>query len=268
MSFRWCVLGAGAIVPREGYGCAGHALIVEGASSATLFDCGPGTVRSLPRAGLTVAQIERVVLSHFHPDHCLDLFALAFARRNPALRPAPPLELIGPRGLADLLERGTELFGARGWTRFENVSVLEVDVRAGMPALEREGLRLAWAPTQHAPEALAWRAEIGADRRSVTYSGDSGPSDDLCRLAERTDLFVCECSFADDQAVDHHLTPTQAAELARRARVAKLVLTHFYPSLDPERAVESARAIFDGPVELSRDGSFHRPDPTRERARA
>lgn len=269
MSFRWCVLGAGAIVPREGYGCAGHALLVDGRRCATLFDCGPGTIRSLPRVGLTVEQVERVVLSHFHPDHCLDLLALAFARRNPALRPAPPLELVGPRGLAELLERGAELFGARGWTRFEDTSVVEVDVRAGLPALEREGLRLSWAPTGHAPEALAWRAEVGAERLSVTYSGDSGPSDDLCRLAERSDLFVCECSFADDQEVEHHLTPTQTGELARRARVGKLVLTHFYPSLEPERALARARAVFDGPVELSRDGSSHAPELARDpRARA
>src|SRR4029079_17701582 len=111
-SMEWTVLGAGTIVPRVVHGCAGHALRPTPDARVTLFDCGPGTIRSLAASGMGVEDVERVCITHFHPDHCLDLFALAFARRNPALRSAglPPLEIVGPIGITAILDRGEKLF--------------------------------------------------------------------------------------------------------------------------------------------------------------
>lgn len=252
------MLGAGSILPRAGFGPAGYALRAAGERRVTLFDCGPGTVRALGAAGIDLAEVERVVLSHFHPDHCLDLLALAFARRNPAVR-CGPIELVGPRGLSDLLERGANTFGTRGWARFEDARVLEVDPGASDRVLALDGLDLAFAPTLHAPEALAWRAELGGS--SVTYSGDTGETPAVAELAEETELFVCECSFADEHAVEHHLSPSGSGRLAHRARARKLVLTHFYPGLAPEDARAVAARNFAGPIELARDGSVHVPAP-------
>lgn len=254
--FTWTVLGAGSILPRAGFGPAGYALRAAGERRVTLFDCGPGTVRALGSTGIALAEVHRVVISHFHPDHCLDLFALAFARRNPDSG-CGPIELVGPRGLSDLLERGANTFGTRGWARFEDATVVEVDPAASNRVLALDGLALAFVPTLHAPEALAWRAELGG--ASVTYSGDTGETPAVAELASETDLFVCECSFADERAVEHHLTPSGAGRLARRARVRKLVLTHFYPDLAPEDARAVAARSFDGPIELARDGSVHLP---------
>jgi ribonuclease BN (tRNA processing enzyme) len=223
----------------------------------TLFDCGPGTIRALAGAGIAVAHVERVCISHFHPDHCLDLFALAFARRNPNLRTPglPCLEIVGPRGIVGLLERGDRLFGERGWTRFEDTDVLEIDPARCREPLVRGGVRLSWQATGHTPEAVAWRAD---GERSVAYTGDSGENPAVAELARLVDLFVCECSFADEHAVEHHLTPTSAARLAALAQCKRLVLTHFYPGLDPEVARRVAGRTFPGPIEVARDGSTYR----------
>lgn len=95
-------------------------------------------------------EIERVVVSHFHADHLLDLFALAFARHNPALAGVGPIELVG-----------------------------------------------------------------------------------------------------------HHLTPGAAARLARAAGAERLLLSHFYPSVDSLRAAAVAARTFAGPIEVAADGSCH-----------
>ena len=79
----WIVLGAGSILQQPGHGCAGYALQEGEGGDLTLFDCGPGTLRSLVNSGLQLEQVKRVVITHFHLDHVLDLFALAYARRNP-----------------------------------------------------------------------------------------------------------------------------------------------------------------------------------------
>jgi len=71
--------------------------------------------------------------------------------------------------------------------------------------------------------------------------------------ARGVDLFVCECSFADDAAVEHHLTPTSAARIAAEAQVKELVLTHFYPSLEPGAAAQIAGRTFGGSIRCARE---------------
>ena len=250
MGATWTVLGAGAILPRSGYGPSGYALRPEPGAGVTLFDCGPGTLRNLPSAGIELGEVERIVLSHFHLDHCLDLFAFAFARRNPDFAPAPTLELIGPRGLAQLLEDARAL---GPYAVDPRAQLVEVEVAGGQPALARSGLRLTWCPTGHTSNALAWRVDLEGGP-SVTYSGDSPEEPAVADLAADCDLFVCECSHADGSGVPGHLTPASAARLAARAGTGRLLLTHFYPGLDPELARAQAAEVYDGPIELARDG--------------
>jgi ribonuclease BN (tRNA processing enzyme) len=229
---QWCVLGAGSILPREGFGPAGYALRPAPLAPVTLFDCGPGTLRNLPRAGIGLLEIERVVLSHFHLDHCLDLFALAFARRNPSLGAPRPLEVVGPRGLARLVAAAEGALGALA--RDPAATFVEVE------------------PTEHTVEALAWRADLpGA---AVAFSGDTPETDGVADLAAGVDLFTVECSHADGHGVSGHLTPSSAARLAVRAGARRLLLTHFYPQLDPGEARAVAARTFSGEILLARDG--------------
>jgi ribonuclease BN (tRNA processing enzyme) len=254
------VLGAGAILPRKGYGCAGYALRPEPGGPVTLLDCGPGSVRMLGEVGIALADVRRVVLSHFHTDHWLDLFALFFARRNPDLfrfdpGGPPELEVIGPVGLAERLARAEGVLGH--FARDPRARVLEVALDArGRGRLECRDLALAAVRTGHAPEALAWRADLRAGH-SIAYTGDTGENPDVADLARGADLFLSECSFPEEAAVDHHLTPARAGRLAGRAGCGELVLTHFYPSMDPDRARREAAQSFRGSIATARDASVH-----------
>jgi len=249
------VLGAGSILPRAGYGCAGYALRPEAGGPVTLLDCGPGTIRNLAAAGIGLAEIERVVFSHFHLDHCLDLFALAFARHNPALGAVPELELVGPLGLARLLASAPAALGR--WAEVPRSRATEVELDTnGRGRLERDGLAWSCVANGHTPEALSWRVQPAGEARSwsLVYSGDTPEEPRVAELARAAELFLCECSFPDEEGVPNHLTPSSAARLARSARVQRLLLTHFYPALDPAAARVRAGLTFDGPIELAHDG--------------
>lgn len=254
MAFELTVLGAGTILPRDRQGPAGYALRSVDRAGYLLLDCGPGSIRMLGGTGLRLEDLEAVVLSHFHPDHCLDLFALAFALRSPSLRRARSrrLKLVGPVGLQALLERGAALGGERGWTAFEDAEVVEVDPALHGGTVDAAGFQLRHWPTWHTPQAVCWRAQDAAGA-SCAYSGDSGPEGELVACARGVDLFVCECSFAEDQAVEHHLTPRLAAEVARAAGARELLLTHVYPDLDPGVAAQEAARHYDGGILCARD---------------
>jgi ribonuclease BN (tRNA processing enzyme) len=245
------VLGAGSILPRLGYGCAGYALRAEAGAPVTLLDCGPGSIRALASVGIAVEEVRRVVLSHYHLDHCLDLFALAFARHNPALGEVNAIELVGPRGLRARVEGAPGVLGH--WAAMPGATLVEVEPGE---ELVREELRWRCAANGHTPEALSWRVEPAgrAPGWSLVYTGDTPEDERVAELARGAKVLLAECSFPEEQAVPNHLTPSAAARLARAARVRRLILTHFYPSMDPEEARARAGRVFDGSLELARDG--------------
>jgi ribonuclease BN (tRNA processing enzyme) len=247
----WTVLGAGSILPRKGYGCAGYALRPSPGAGLTLFDCGPGTLRSLAEADLRLEDVRRIVLSHFHLDHCLDLFALGFARTNPDFE-APPLELIGPAGLRRFVEKAAAALGSSPARGFHGVRFLEVEPAGKTASREFDEFRLSTVATYHTRQALAWRADLPGGG-SVTFSGDTGEEPTVGALAKECEAFVCECSFPEERAQPNHLTPAGAARLAEHARCQRLILTHFYPSMDPERARSEAAEYFGGTIELAYD---------------
>lgn len=94
--------------------------------------------------------------------------------------------------------------------------------------------------------------------KKIVYSGDLMPCESMVELARGADLFVCEASFTQDLKKRAnevgHLTAKQAAELAKKANVKKLVLTHISPrySDNPTPLLEEAKGVFEN-TELAED---------------
>lgn len=102
---------------------------------------------------------------------------------------------------------------------------------------------------------------LGEKRRGlrVTYCTDTRPTESIVRHAQDADLFICEGMYGEPEKKakakeNKHMTFYEAAELARRAGVQRLWLTHYSPSLNrPEEFLPAARKIFPG-TEVCRDG--------------
>jgi ribonuclease BN (tRNA processing enzyme) len=106
----------------------------------------------------------------------------------------------------------------------------------------------------HPVETFGFRVEHAGWR--LAYSGDTGESDALVRLAEGADLLLCEASFLDgpDIRPNLHLTARQAAEHAARAGVGQLVLTHLVPWNDQDRTLAEASKAYSGALSLAASG--------------
>jgi len=76
---RVTILGSGTCVPSLTRSAC--AVLLETSGSRLLFDLGPGTMRRLLEAGVTIEEIDWIVLSHFHPDHSAELAPYLFASR-------------------------------------------------------------------------------------------------------------------------------------------------------------------------------------------
>lgn len=93
---------------------------------------------------------------------------------------------------------------------------------------------------------------LGSPRKGikVTYCTDSRPVEAIANAAKESDLFICEGMYGDKDkddkaAINKHMTFYEAADLAKRANVKELWLTHYSPSLiRPEEFMKETKEIF------------------------
>jgi ribonuclease BN (tRNA processing enzyme) len=234
--------GAGAWPPAAG-ACSGY--LVEEAGFRLLIDPGYAVLPRLLEL-LAADAVDAVLVSHGHPDHVADLNPLLRAR---ALRdvPAPPLPtfaLPGALRAVLALDRPGMLDDALELLEFDageafRIGPFAVASRLLPHFLQNVGLRLT------------------ASGRSITYTGDAGPSDALVELAQGTDLLLAEATYAERVPDDSAAYLNSALEVGRqaaRAAVERLVLTHLQPGTDPVAARDVARRGFDRGIEVAEPG--------------
>jgi ribonuclease BN (tRNA processing enzyme) len=85
---------------------------------------------------------------------------------------------------------------------------------------------------------------------TMVYSGDTGLCESVIELATGADVFLCEASWTDspERPKHLHLSGAEAGQVAKRAGVGRLLLTHIPPWTSREDVITEAEAEFDGPV--------------------
>lgn len=244
------ILGSGTCVPSlVRSSCS---LLVEIDSYKLLLDSGPGTMRRLLECGVSIFDLDAICFSHFHPDHTAELVPLLFATKYPdENKRLKPLIIIAGKGFRDLFEKLESVYGEWIVLRPGMMEIIEMNTRS--PDLIRfEQFSISSAPVTHREESLAYRITAHSGE-SMVYSGDTDVSENLVRLAAGADVFVCESAMPDGMRVPGHLTPSLAGEMASRANVRKLVLTHFYPECDQADVANECRSSYNGKLVLARD---------------
>ena len=225
----------------------------EGRPFRILLDLGSGALGSLQRH-VDPAEVDAVLISHLHPDHCLDLTGLYVTRKY---RPEGPLEqrlpVYGPQGTADRLAAAYEGIDEAGMTR-------EFDFRRIVDGLSIHVGPFVITPVlvNHPVEAYGFRVE--ADGVTLAYSGDTDTCEALGRLFGGADLVLSDSAFVEgrDETAGIHLSGRRAAEAAVAAGgVRRLMLTHIPAWNDPEVCRAQAQDVWPGTVELAVAGETH-----------
>ena len=93
--------------------------------------------------------------------------------------------------------------------------------------------------------------------RKIVYSGDTRPCKAVMRLSKNADVLIHDASFGEDlkgRAIEtYHSTAKEAAEIAKKANVRKLILTHISPRYeDGEVLLSDAKGVFSDVI-IARD---------------
>ena len=244
------ILGSGTCVPSlKRSSCS---VLIQTGGAKLLFDSGPGTMRRLLEADTTIFDLNYIFYSHFHPDHSAELVPLIFATKYPdGNRRKKPLTIVAGRGFANFYAGLKTVYGK--WIELAPglLKTLELD-NASHDSRQFKDFEVESAPVEHNKESLAYRI-TSAGGYSVVYTGDTDYSENLIKLAQEADILICESALPDSMRAKGHLTPSLAGEIATRASVGKLVLTHFYPECDQANIEQECRKTYAGNLILAVD---------------
>ncbi len=237
------VLGANGTYPTAGRPTAGYLLSHD--ETRVWIDAGSGTFGGLLEL-MDPVDLDALIISHLHVDHCADVFPLYhYLRFGPVER--EPLPLILPAGAVDRLD---SFLDSGGGSHLADAFDL---VTPGTAPLERGSMTLRFGSADHPVPTLQVRVEAGG--RSFAYSADTGTGSKLTSLAGGANTLLCEASFqGSDKPAPHHLTASEAGEIAEKAGVERLILTHLMPTLDPQQSITEAAAHFGGDVMMAGPG--------------
>lgn len=298
----WTV-GTSSAVPSRGRGLPANLISYKG--ERILFDCGEGTQRQLMTEKLGLMKISRIFISHWHADHFSGLLGLIQTmemegREEPLYIYGPPrteefTDNILDTGyfqrsfdifVEDIVE-GEEIVGEgyqirpfeveHGVNAFGYVFEEDEKRKANKDKMEelgigsspkvgklKQGEEIEWDGEEVKPEEVIQTVE----GRKIVYSGDTSKCRNMIKHAQDADLLIHEATCRHE-IVDQrngHTSARQAGEIADKADVDKLVLTHISRRYqrEEEKLLSEAREEFEKTV-IGEDGkkfsvSPHRPE--------
>lgn len=264
-----------------------------------LVDCGIGTIRRMMEARIESEQVRTIFLTHLHADHDLglaDVMANDFLHQDPA-GASGPIAIYGPPQTRELVDAafhyivvGFRPFAAQNPAayhlvngeladpfiahEFDRDGVIFRDDSIQVTAAENSHYAL--IPMQRGHEMKSYSYRVRTPYGVIVLTGDTGPSDNVSRLARGADVLVAEASSRDREdrerfihgiaAREHwsrkrieafrrhfelqHLDTEAVGRLAARAGVKSVVLYHYAPDDRSDQAayVRGVKKYFAGPV--------------------
>jgi ribonuclease BN (tRNA processing enzyme) len=273
VSSKLVILGSiGGPTPKLQGHATSHALVMQ--NDTNVVDCGSGVARQLIRAGIGLATLKRIFITHHHIDHVAD-FGLLVHQSWSQLK--HPVELIGPPPLARMVELYLELYRPDIESRVadenrrhlrEFIRVREITHPGDILRDERVSVRCALV--EHPPLDRVFAYRFDAPEGSVVFSADTVPARSLIALAQGADVLVHEALYLDNAAqflpadraqsvlnrmLRAHSQPSDAGCIAREAGVRLLILSPLgaFGEIDEARLKQRAAEQFGGEIRVGHD---------------
>lgn len=208
------ILGYFGGYPTRNRGTSSYLLESEGFN--LLIDVGSASLISLEEK-LDPLDLDAVLISHYHYDHIADLGVLQYTHKLKDRK----LEQIGV----------LPIFGhTEDQAMFDQLTMPEVS--KGIAYKENQVLtigpfQITFLKTQHPVTCFALRIEEKKTGKLLVYTADSGYIDAFNCFAEKADVLLADTNFFNgSEGHVAHMTAGEVGNIANKAAVKKLILTH------------------------------------------
>lgn len=276
--------GTGSPLPNRDRAAACTVVIADG--KLFVFDMGGGSGNNLTLMGLPLDKIQGIWLTHLHSDHFEGLGPFPL-QRWAGTSAKTPLPVFGPVGVTEITDGLNAVYRIDSTYRIAHHGAAVVPpsgfgmtgtvIKPGL-VYDSNGVKISAFAVDHGPIKPAFGYRVDWKGSSVTISGDTAFTPTLAAAAKGSDLLVSELLsprlvsilentsrkvgninrakiFSDIQ--NYHISPEQAADVAKKADVGMLAFTHIVPSV-PKRLefalTGDAARHFAGPIKVMHDG--------------
>src|SRR5260370_18309894 len=185
------------------YGRSQSGYLIDAPGGRILMEAGPGLLPALKSNRIPTDSFDLLLISHLHGDHFggLPFLILEYmweTRRKKVLTIAGPAKLEERtwRLMRNMLPR-FELEKIKHKLKFV---VLEPGRSTRLGKFQVRAIR---SPHTRPDISLSFR--VGAGGKSIVFSGDSGWNDELVKLSDGAELFLCECTYYESAELNFHL---------------------------------------------------------------
>jgi len=218
--------------------------LVEAKNCYIILDAGEG-INKLDELINSDKQIF-LFLSHFHLDHIYGLHILnKFKFRQ-------PLKIFGPPESKKILSKIINSPYTKPLKKLK-IQVIIKELTEGVNNPPNTPFPVECQYLIHADPCMGYRLNI--DGKIITYCVDTGVCNNMLHLSKKADILITECALKPRQQYIEwpHLNPEDAARVAKKMRVGKLLLTHFdaisYKTFKERKEAEkTAKKIFPNTI--------------------
>lgn len=219
------VLGRYGPYPRVNGACSGY--LIEDGETRVLVDCGPGVFARLCEH-MRAEELDAIVLSHMHFDHCSDLLVMRYALDQQTVQTGGSKKRIllftpsEPRETAEIIIKGS-LFDHRTVQGGDEIKIgsLTFDFYPMAHPVLTNGMRI-----------------TGQKGHTLFFTGDTKEFSGLAEHARDADALLADTCFVDDSQSGPHMNVRQVCNLAREANIGTLYCTHLWGKVDTEESIE------------------------------
>lgn len=282
-------LGTSSMIPTKQRNPIAMLLQIDGEN--ILIDCGEGTQRQLQIIGVSPSKINKIFITHWHGDHVLGLPGLLQTINSQKKQEV--LEIYGPRNTKKflsliqklfILQRGNIKISIKEIQKNQKIvikdflvlcqelnhvipcigySFMQSDKRKiNMQYLKKFGLKThpLIGELQRGKDIIYNNNKISYKKatylkkgKKITFILDTKFTDKLIKLAQDSDLLICESTFSSElkqkASKFKHLTAGQAAFIAKKSKSKKLILTHFSQRYkDTDKMQKEAKKVFKNTI--------------------
>jgi ribonuclease BN (tRNA processing enzyme) len=243
-----------------------------------VVDCGGGVSRQLVFADVPLRNLRHIFITHHHSDHNLEFGGLIYNAWVSGFKGR--IDAYGPPPIEKMTRQFFELNAYDIHIRIPDegrppLAPMVAAHEISQPGLvmEDENVKVTSALVHHPPVEPSFAYRFDTPGRSIVFSGDTTPSDNLIKLAQGADILVHEVLHRQSLSklmaripnadrlvqhiVDSHTTVEDVGEVARKAGVKTVVLTHFVPaddlSITEDMWRDPVKSRFTGEVIVGRD---------------
>ncbi|WP_164215045.1 MBL fold metallo-hydrolase [Virgibacillus sp. YIM 98842] len=207
-----------------------------------IIDAGSSSLSKLQNY-LSPANLDAVIISHYHQDHIADIGVLQYAR-------LVNYYVTGDQKVLPVYGHKEDRAGFQSLThKYTKGVAFDPDSR-----LELGPFSITFLKTKHPVPCYGMRITDG--EKTIVYTADTSYKEEWIDFAAGADLLIADCNFyaGGNASQAGHMTSEEGGKIAAASAVKELMLSHLPQFGNRQQLIEEAKQFFQGKIRLAEEG--------------